>query len=235
MDFGILLDEWPLYLAGLWTTVQLVALSLLLGLMLAIPMGIMRSSERWWIRGPAWAYIYFFRGTPLLVQLFLIYYGAGQWTWLTTTVAWNWFQEAWFCALLAFTLNTGAYTAEIIRGAIANTPRGEIEAAWAFGMSSWKTMRRIILPSSLRRALPAYSNEVIFMLHGSAVAGIITIVDLTGAARIVNSRYYSPFEAFLFAGLMYMGLTFLLIWTFKQWEGRWFRHLKPRRQSREER
>ena len=99
------------------------------------------------------------------------------------------------CALLAFTLNTGAYTAEIVRGAVLNMPKGQIEAANAFGMSRWQTLTRIILPNSFRRALPAYSNEVIFMLQGSAVAGIITIVDLTGAARIINSRYYSPFEA----------------------------------------
>ena len=166
--------------------------------------------------------------TLLLVQLFLIYYGAGQWTWLRESAAWELFSQAWFCAILAFTLNTGAYTAEIIRGSINAMPKGQIEAAYAYGMSKMTTLRRIILPNSFRRALPAYSNEVIFMLHGSAVAGVITIVDLTGAARIVNSRYYSPFEAFLAAGLVYMCLTFLLVGGFRRLGNRWFRHLKPR-------
>ncbi|MFH7587054.1 ABC transporter permease [Oceanimonas sp. AH20CE76] len=229
MDFSIILNEWPVYWQGLYTTVWLVALALVLGLLLAVPMGILRNSNNWLLKGPAWAYIYFFRGTPLLVQLFLIYYGAGQWQWLKDSAAWEWFSQAWFCAVLAFTLNTGAYTAEIIRGAINTMPKGEIEAAHAFGMSRLATLRRIILPNSFRRALPAYSNEVIFMLHGSAVAGVITIVDLTGAARIVNSRYYSPFEAFLAAGLLYMCLTFLLVWGFRRLEQRWFRHLRPRK------
>jgi len=106
-------------------------------------------------------------------------------------------------------------------------PKGEIEAAKAYGMSTSQAFRRVILPSSLRRALPAYSNEVIFMVHGSAVAGIVTIVDLTEAARIVNSRYYAPFESFLFAGMCYMVLTFIIIWGFRKLEGHWMKHLRP--------
>lgn len=129
---------------------------------------------------------------------------------------------------MAFILNTSAYTAEIIRGAINGLPKGEVEAAKAYGMSRFQTYQRIILPSALRRSLPAYSNEVIFMLHGSAVAGIVTIMDLTGAARLVNSRYYAPFEAFLSAGLFYMALTFIILWCFKQAEQRFLAYLKPR-------
>jgi arginine/ornithine transport system permease protein len=136
-------------------------------------------------------------------------------------------ENAWFCALVAFILNTSAYTAEIIRGAINGLPKGEVEAAKAYGMSTPKTYRRIILPSALRRALPAYSNEVIFMLHGSAVAGIVTIMDLTGAARLVNSRYYAPFESFLTAGLFYMALTFIIIAIFKYAEKRFLAYLRP--------
>ena len=227
-DFSIIVQEWPTYLQGLGNTVWLVATSLCLGLLIAVPLGICRNSQNPLLRLPAWAYIYFFRGTPLLVQLFIIYYGAGQWSWLKESWAWNWFQEAWFCALLSFMLNTAAYTAEIIRGAIRTIPRGEIEAAQAFGMTLWQTMKGIILPSAMRRALPAYSNEVIFMLHASAVAGIITVVDLTGAARIINARYYSPFEAFLTAGLLYMMLSLCLVWLFRRLEQRWHVHLRPR-------
>ncbi|EEZ82013.1 amino acid ABC transporter, permease protein [Vibrio alginolyticus 40B] len=164
-----------------------------------------------------------FRGTPLLVQLYLIYYGMDQFFPVKDTL----WENAWFCALVAFILNTSAYTAEIIRGAINGLPKGEVEAAKAYGMSKFMTYRRIILPSALRRALPAYSNEVIFMLHGSAVAGIVTIMDLTGAARLVNSRYYAPFESFLTAGLFYMALTFMILWCFKVAERRFLAYLRP--------
>ena len=218
MDFSIIINELPFYLEGLWTTLWLVGLALLFGLFIAVPAGILSSSENKFIKGPIWFYMYFFRGTPLLVQLFIIYYGSGQFDILQKSWLWEYFQEAWFCALLAFTLNTGAYTAEIVRGVISTMPKGELEAAKAYGMSAWQTLRRITLPNSLRRALPAYSNEVIFMIHGSAIAGIVTIVDITGAARVVSSRYYAPFEAYLAAGLLYMCLTFSAIFIFRKWE-----------------
>lgn len=223
MDFSLITQSLPIYFSGLWTTVWLVGLSLIIGLSLAIPLAIARNSYNYFIRTPAWAYTYFFRGTPLLVQLYLIYYGMDQFFPVKDTL----WENAWFCALVAFVLNTSAYTAEIIRGAINGLPKGEVEAAKAYGMSAWKTYRRIILPSALRRALPAYSNEVIFMLHGSAVAGIVTIMDLTGAARLVNSRYYAPFESFLTAGLFYMGLTFIILFCFKQAEKRFLAYLRP--------
>jgi len=224
MDFSILINEYQFYLTGLWTTIWLVALSLFLGLFIAVPVGILRSSENWLIKGPAWSFMYFFRGTPLLVQLFLIYYGAAQFDLIRESWLWHYFQEAWFCALLAFTLNTGAYTAEIVRGVISTMPKAELEAAKAYGMSESQILRRITLPNSLRRALPAYSNEIIFMIHGSAIAGIITIVDITGAARVVNARYYAPFEAYFGAAMLYMCLTFSVIFAFKKWESRYANH-----------
>ncbi|EJL6703090.1 ABC transporter permease [Vibrio cholerae] len=224
MDFSLIIDSLPIYLSGLWTTVWLVSLSLVIGLLCAIPLAIARNSKQKWFSLPAWGYIYFLRGTPLLVQLYLIYYGMDQWFPVKDTL----WEHAWFCALVAFILNTSAYTAEIIRGAINGLPKGEVEAAKAYGMSRFQTYQRIILPSALRCSLPAYSNEVIFMLHGSAVAGIVTIMDLTGAARLVNSRYYAPFEAFLSAGLFYMALTFIILWCFKQAEQRFLAYLKPR-------
>ena len=223
MDFSIFTESWQLYLDGFITTVWMVFVALLIGLFISIPIGIARNSKNPLLSLPAWAYIYFFRGTPLLIQLYLIYYGLSQLISVQDTL----WQEAWFCALVAFILNTAAYTAEIVRGAINSMPKGEIEAAKAYGMSTPLAFRRVILPSALRRALPAYSNEVIFMVHGSAVAGIVTIVDLTGAARIVNSRYYAPFESFLFAGMCYMVLTFLIIWGFRKLEGHWLKHLRP--------
>ncbi|MEZ9564691.1 ABC transporter permease [Vibrio artabrorum] len=223
MDFSLIIESLPIYLSGLWTTAWMVCVALIIGLCVAIPLAIARNSPNILINVPAWSFIYFFRGTPLLVQLYLIYYGMDQFFPVKDTL----WENAWFCALVAFILNTSAYTAEIIRGAINGLPKGEVEAAKAYGMSTPKTYRRIILPSALRRALPAYSNEVIFMLHGSAVAGIVTIMDLTGAARLVNSRYYAPFESFLTAGLFYMALTFIIIAIFKFAEKRFLAYLRP--------
>mgnify|MGYP000362336685 CR=1 FL=1 len=228
MDFTFIADHLGLYFEGLLTTLQLVAAALVLGLILSIPLAMMRSSQQLWLQLPARFYIYLFRGTPLLIQLFVIYYGFAQIDFIRHSALWHFFSQAYWCALLAFTANTVAYTAEIVRGAIDNTPKGELEAATAFGMSRLQVMRRILLPSAFRRALPAYSNEVIFLLHSSAVAGIITLVDITGAARIVNSRFYAPFEAFLTAALFYMALTFLVVWFFRWLEKRWLGHLQTR-------
>jgi arginine/ornithine transport system permease protein len=226
MDFSIIVANLGLYLHGLWTTVWLVAASLALGLCLSVPLAVMRTSANPLVNWPVWAYTYFFRGTPLFVQLSLIYFGLGQFVVVQESFLWPLLKQAWFCALLAFVLNTAAYTTEILRGAIQVTPVGEIEAAKACGMSPMLMLRRIILPSAFRRALPAYGNEVIFMLHGSAVASVVTIVDLTGAARIVQSRYYTPYEAFITAGAFYMALTFGLVWLFRWLEHHLHAHLR---------
>ncbi len=231
MEFSIIFDNLGQYMGGLWTTTWLVALSLIFGLFLAVPLAVLRTSKNYVVQAPIRAYVYFFRGTPLLVQMFIIYYGFGQFEMIKTSLLWPLFKHAWFCALFAFTLNTGAYTTEIIRGAIEATPHGEIEAAKAAGMSRLLMLRRIVLPSAFRRALPQYSNEIIFMLHGSAIASTITIVDILGVARIINSRYYSPYEAFLTAAVFYMTITFVTVFFIKKLEGRWFAHLRPQETS----
>ncbi|WP_166257869.1 ABC transporter permease [Marinobacter salicampi] len=215
------------YWDGMVTTVQLVFLSLLLGLIVAVPLAVLRTSRNPFISGPVWIYTYLFRGTPLLIQLYVIYYGVAQIEGIQETFWWEIFKEPFYPALLAFTLNTAAYTTEIIRGALAATPAGEIEAAKAYGMSWFMRLRRIVLPSAARRAVQAYSNEVIFMLHSSAIASVVTIVDLTGAARDIYSRFYAPFEAFIAVALIYMALTFTLVFVFRKLEQRLLRHLKP--------
>jgi arginine/ornithine transport system permease protein len=228
MSLEIIISSFPQYLWGLVNTVWLTAASLLIGLLLAVPLAVLRSSRSPLLHGPVWAFTYVFRGTPLFIQLLLIYYGSGQFEWIKESWAWPFLREAWFCALLAFGLNTAAYTTEIIRGAIQATPHGEVEAARACGMSSGLMYRRIILPSALRRALPAYGNEAVFMLHGTAVASQVTILDLTGVASVINSRYYTPYEAFSMAALFYMVLTFGIVLLFYQLERRFLRHLKAR-------
>ncbi len=215
------------YWAGFVVTIQLVFLSLVLGLLLAVPLAIGRNSKNTYVSSPIWLYTYVFRGTPLLVQLYIIYYGFLFIDGIQDSIFWPILKEPFYPALIAFTLNTAAYTTEIIRGAIEQTPRGEIEAAKAYGMGYWLTMRRIILPSAFRRALPAYSNEVIFMLHASSIASVVTIVDLTGAARDIYARYYAPFDAFLFVAAIYLCITFLLIFGFRKLENHLLAHLRP--------
>lgn len=226
MDFSIIFANLDIYFEGLKNTLILVSISLAIGLIFAIPLAVLRTSKNLFISGPIQVYVYCFRGTPLLVQMFIIYYGMGQFEPIKASFLWIFFKEAYFCALFAFALNSCAYTIEIIRGAIENTPHGEVEAAKAAGMSKLLRFRRIILPSAFRRALPSYSNEIIFMLHGSSLASVITIIDITGAARIVNSRFYSPYEAFLTAAVFYMAITFLIVWLIKKLEFKWFAHLR---------
>ncbi|GGC61631.1 ABC transporter permease [Marinobacter halophilus] len=215
------------YWGGMVTTVQLVFLSLVIGLIIAVPLAILRTVRNPFVSGPIWLYTYLFRGTPLLIQLYIIYYGVAQTPGIHETFWWVIFREPFYPALLAFTLNTAAYTTEILRGAIIATPNGEIEAAKAYGMSWLLRMRRIILPNAARRAVQAYSNEVIFMLHASAIASVVTIIDLTGAARNIYSRFYAPFEAFIFVALLYMVLTFILVFAFRKLENYLLRHQRP--------
>ncbi|WP_295719130.1 ABC transporter permease [uncultured Halovibrio sp.] len=215
------------YWGGLTTTVQLVFLSLVIGLLMAVPLAILRTVRNPFVSGPVWLYTYLFRGTPLLIQLYIIYYGIGQIEGIQETFWWDIFRDPFYPALLAFTLNTAAYTTEIIRGALMATPPGEVEAAKAYGMSWALRMRRIILPSAFRRAIQAYSNEVIFMLHASAIASVVTIVDLTGAARDIYSRFYAPFTAFIAVALVYMALTFLIVYAFRRLERHLLKHQSP--------
>ena len=228
LNLEVMSGSLPLYAAGTLVTLKLLAGSLLAGLALALPLSIARASPRAWLSRPVWLFTYVFRGTPLLVQLFLIYYGLAQFAWMRDSIVWPWFSSAWLCCLLAFALNTCAYTTEMLAGAIAATNHGELEAARAMGMSPVTLYRRILLPSALRRALPAYSNEVIMMLHGTSLASIVTLMDITGAARDVNSRFYLPFEAFITAAAFYLALTFILVSLFHLAERRWLVHLAPR-------
>lgn len=232
-DFSIIIDSLPDFAQGTLLSLQLMSLSLLAGFIAALPLAVARSSSIVWLSRSVGLYTYLFRGTPMLVQLLLIYYGLSQFEWMRN----GWesgnqilllFREPFFCAWLAFALNTTAYTTEIFAGVFKNTPLGEIEAGRAMGMSHATLLRRIVIPAGLRRAIPTYSNEVILMLQGSAIASAVTLVDLTGAARYVYSRHFAPFEAFIFAGIIYMFLTFCLVGLFRFAEVRWLGHLKPR-------
>ena len=229
MNFAAIAESLPNYLHGLVTTLELLLLALGFGLAAAIPLAVARASSVRWLAAPVWAFTFVIRGTPMLVQLFLVYYGLAQFEAVRNSVLWPWLSSAWFCAVLAFAVNTCAYTTEIIAGAIRALPAGELEAARSLGMSRGQVVRRILLPSALRRSLPAYGNEAIMMLHGTSLASIVTLLDLTGAARELNSRFYLPFEAFITAALFYLALTFVLVALFRRAEQRWLVHLRLQR------
>jgi putative lysine/arginine/ornithine/histidine/octopine transport system permease protein len=228
MNYAVIWDNLPQLLGGAVVTLQLVALSCVLGLMIAVPMAVMRVSERGWVRLLPYGYIFFFRGTPLLVQIFLVYYGLSQFEVVRQSFLWPVLSQAYWCAIIAFTLNTSAYTAEILRGAIQAIPHGELEAARALGMSGLRLYRRIVIPRAFRLALPAYTNEVILMLKGSALASTITLLDITGAARTVIAVTYTPVEIFLAAGVIYLIISFVLINGFRLLERRLNAHLRAR-------
>ncbi len=228
-DFAPIWENIHLYLGGILITLKLLLISLTVGLAAAVPLGLMRVSRQPLVNATAWLYTYVIRGTPMLVQLFLIYYGLAQFAGVRESVFWPYLSNATFCACLAFAINTSAYSAEILAGSLKSIPHGEIEAAKAMGMSRAKLYRRILLPSALRRALPQYSNEVIMMLHTTSLASIVTLVDITGAAKTINSQFYLAFEAYITAGAIYLCLTFVLVRLFKLAERRWLAYLAPRK------
>ena len=209
-DPALLWDSLPRLWAGLLVTLQLVGCSLAIGGALALPLALARTSFHPLLRWPAQAYVFFFRATPLLIQLFLVYYGSGQFRETFEGVGlWGVFRDAWWCALIAFSLNTAAYQAEILRGGIEGVPLGEVEAGRALGMSKALVWRRILLPGAYRIALPALGNEAILMLKASALASVITIYDLMGATRAIFARHFA-LEMFIYAAVLYLGLTLLL-------------------------
>jgi histidine transport system permease protein len=212
---------------GLVITLWLTAASVGLGFVLAVPLSVARASANRWLSVPVSLYTYVIRGTPLYVQLLLLYSGVYTLDAVRETPGLNsFFRDAFNCTILAFTLNTAAYTTEIFAGAIKATPHGEIEAARAFGMSNFTLYRCIILPSALRRALPAYSNEVILMLHATTLAATATIPDLLKVARNASSEYYLPFVAYGIAAVLYLCISFALIWFFRKAERRWLAYLR---------
>lgn len=224
-DFNLIFGSLPELLGGLIVTIQLTVLTVMCGIVLAVPFGILRASPRKAFHVPIWAYTYFFRGTPMLIQLFLIYYGLAQFKAVRTSFLWPILRDGYWCCLIAFTLNTVAYTIEIIAGAIRNVPHTDVEAARSLGMSPWLVLRRITLPIALRIMFPAYTNEVVFILQSTSLASLVTVLDLTGMARIIIARTFSPYELFITIALIYLGLTYGTLWIFRKMENYLYRHL----------
>jgi histidine transport system permease protein len=229
----ILADYWRPFLysdgmrtSGLVVTLWLLASSLALGFIAAVPLACARVSKNRWLATPVRLYTYVFRGTPLYVQLLLLYTGVYGLEFVRSqSLLEAFFRSGFNCAILAFALNTCAYTTEIFAGAIRSIPYGEVEAARAYGMSTFTVYRRVILPSALRRALPLYSNEVILMLHATTVAFTATVPDILKVARDANSATYQSFDSFGLAALIYLAVSFVLIGAFRRAEKRWLGYL----------
>jgi arginine/ornithine transport system permease protein len=228
MRLDVVMTALPEYLRGAGNTLVLLAISLVLGFALAVPLAVALTSRWRWLSRSVWLYTYVLRGTPLLVQLFIIYFGLAQFPAVRESFAWPLLSSAWFCACLAFVLNTSAYTTEIFAGAIRSINYGEVEAARSIGMNPLTVYRRVLVPAALRRAIPAYGNEAVFMLHATSLASAVTLFDLTAAARTTYSDTYRPFEAFGLVAIFYLAMSFVIAGAFKWAEYRWLAHLKPR-------
>ena len=211
MDLELMQECLPQLVGGTWITLKLVFVTMVAGMILAIPLALARNAKSKLLSAPAYAYIYFFRGTPLLVQLFIIYYGFSQFEGLRNSPLWVFFGDSYWCSVLAFTLNTTAYVGEIFRGAILSVNKGQIEAAVSMGMSRFQIYKRIIGPQAAAIALPGYSNELVLSMKGTSLASTVALLEITGVTRNLIAETFMPMELFLIAGILYMILSALFI------------------------
>ena len=228
MDLDLMIHSVPQLLGGMWLTLQLVGLALAFGAVGAVVTALLRLSANPLLSWPAYVYVFVFRGTPLLVQMVLIYFGLGQFEFIRDSFVWPVLREAYWCAILALTLNTSAYASEIVRGGILSVPFCQVEAARAFGMPRFMVFRRIVMPQAIRQALPAYSNEVILMVKASSLASTITLMEMTGIANRIISRTFAPVEIFIVAGGIYLAINFVATRALRYAEWRLTPYLRPR-------
>ncbi|MDA7733668.1 ABC transporter permease [Candidatus Pelagibacter sp.] len=210
MDFDLMITSLPKLLSAAVITLKLLSASLIIGLCIGFLFAVLRLNKNPFINKFAYGYSYLFRGTPLLVQIFIIYYGLGQIEWLRSTFLWVILKEPYWCAIIAFALNTGAYTSEILRSAFQTIKPGIIEAGKSLGISNKIILYKIQIPVAIRQSLPAYGNEIILMMKGTSLASTVTLMDITGVAKHIVSTTYKPLEVFLLAGGIYLFMTFII-------------------------
>ena len=210
MDVELMINSFPKLLNAAVITLKLLSVSLMIGLFIGLFFAILRLNKNIFINRFAYGYSYVFRGTPLLVQIFIIYFGLGQIEYLRSTVLWVILKEPYWCAIIAFALNTGAYTSEILRSAFQTIKPGIIEAGKSLGISNKVIFYKIQIPIAIRQSLPAYGNEIILMMKGTSLASTVTIMDLTGVAKYIISTTFKPIEVFIVAGGIYLFMTFII-------------------------
>ena len=210
MDFTIMVTSFPKLLSAAVVTLKLLTLSLFFGIFIGLLFAILRLNKNPFINKFAYGYSYVFRGTPLLVQIFIIYFGQGNIEYFRTTFLWIIVKEPYWCAIIAFALNTGAYTSEILRSAFQTIKPGIIEAGKSLGISNKIIFYKIQIPIAIRQSLPAYGNEIILMLKGTSLASTVTLMDITGVAKYMISTTFKPIEIFIVAGCIYLFMTFII-------------------------
>ena len=210
MDIELMINSFPKLLNATLITLKLLSVSLILGLFIGLSFAILRMNNNKLINKFAYGYSYIFRGTPLLVQIFIIYFGLGQIEYLRTTFLWVVLKEPYWCAIIAFSLNTGAYTSEILRSAFQTIKPGYLEAGKSLGIPSKLIFTKIQIPIAIKQSLPAYGNEIILMLKGTSLASTVTLMDLTGVAKYIISTTFKPVEVFIVAGGIYLFMTFII-------------------------
>ncbi|WP_375573109.1 ABC transporter permease subunit [Ahrensia marina] len=208
MDFHTFLGYLPNLLDGARETAILTSFTLVCGLAIAVPVATCRLSRLWPLRTFALTFVLFFRGAPLLVLLFLVYFGLADIPLVRETWLWTFFRDAYFCAIFALSLNSAGYLSEVIAGAVRAVPRGEVEAATVAGLSRFDIARLVIVPNAVRLGLRNYGNEIIFVIKGTSIASLVTIVELTRAANNIYFRTFDPFTPLIAAGVIY----FVAIW-----------------------
>jgi len=225
-EIALVFESIPKLLAGLGLTLELLFLSSFIGLLLAIITLLMRISGRWVLVAPAVAYIYIFRGTPILVQIFVIYYGLPQFEFIRESVFWPFLREPFWCSVLALSLNAGAYVSEILRGGVLGVDKGLLEAAQALGISKSQRFIYITSPIAIRLSLPAYSNDIISMTKATALASTVTLLEMTGVARTLVAQTFAPYEIFISAAIIYMIMAWMIQRGFGLLEKRMSRYIK---------
>ena len=210
MDFELMINSFPNLLNAAVVTLKLLSVSLIVGLFIGLLFAILRLNKNIFINKFAYGYSYVFRGTPLLVQIFIIYFGLGQIESLRSSFLWVILKEPYWCAIIAFALNTGAYTSEILRSAFQTIKPGIIEAGKSLGISNKIIFYKVQIPIAIRQSLPAYGNEIILMLKGTSLASTVTLMDLTGVAKYIISTTFKPIEVFIVAGGIYLFMTFII-------------------------
>ena len=210
MDLDLMISSFPKLLNATLVTLKLLSLSLIFGLILGLFFAILRLNKNIFLNKFSYFYSYLFRGTPLLVQIFIIYFGLGQIEFLRSSFLWIILKEPYWCAIIAFSLNTGAYTSEILRSAFETINKGFIEAGDSLGISKRIIFYKIQIPIAIRQSLPAYGNEIILMLKGTSLASTVTLMDLTGVAKYIISTTFKPIEVFIVAGGIYLFMTFII-------------------------
>ena len=210
MDLELMINSFPKLLNAAGITLKLLSVSLIVGLFVGLLFAILRLNKNIFINRFAYGYSYVFRGTPLLVQIFIIYFGLGQIEYLRSTTLWIILKEPYWCAIIAFALNTGAYTSEILRSAFQTIKPGIIEAGKSLGISNKIIFYKIQIPIAIRQSLPAYGNEIILMMKGTSLASTVTLMDLTGVAKYIISTTFKPVEVFIVAGGIYLFMTFII-------------------------